>query len=160
MASKRYSSQLCLSRIWHGIRQYERIKKNEEEEVVCEEEDEISSETAVADRKVRRLFKLSRRRPRRRRSRRVRIRFVLGMVRRLRWAAVLSQLKVSWRRFAKLVKESQPHFTDVLGGNHLFLHLTPPPPINSYNHLEGGGGGCREIDGSSYGHPLYMLYML
>lgn len=141
MATRTYSSQLWLPRMWHGIRHYEKIKKHEEEEEIpSEEQKEISSETGVTvtGRKARRLFKLSRRRPRARRSRRTR--FVLGIRRRLRWATLLSQLKVSWRRFAKLVKESQPHFADLLAGNQLLLHLTPPPPIYWYNHFEGVEG--------------------
>lgn len=142
MATKTYSSQLCLPRMWHGIRHYEKIRKHEEEEeeISSEQQKDISSETevTVTGRKVRRSFKLSRKRPRARRNRR--IRFVLGIGRRLRWATLLSQLKVSWRRFAKLVKESQPHFADLLAGNQLLLHLTPPPPIYWYNHLEGVKG--------------------
>ena len=69
------------------------------------------------------------------------IRFVLGMGHRLTWATLLSHLKVSWRHFAKLVNESQPHFADLLARNHLLLHVTPPPPIYWYNHL-GRGGDC------------------
>lgn len=138
MATRTYSSQLWLPRMWHGIRHYEKIRKHEEEEEIpSEEQKEISSETGVtvAGRKARRLFKLSRRRPRARRSRRAR--FVLGIRRPLRWATLLSQLKVSWRRFAKLAKESQPHFADLFAGNNLLLHLTPPPPFYWYNHFEG-----------------------
>lgn len=143
MATKPYSCQLWRSRIWHGIRQYERIRKHDDEE-----EQEISSEAevTVTGRKVRRLFKLRKRRPRTRRSRR--FRFVLGIGRRLRWATLLSQLKVSWRRFAKLVKECEPHFADLIAGNQLFLQLTPPPPIYWYNHID------RNINGLPSRHPL------
>jgi hypothetical protein len=116
------SSQSWLSRKLHGIQQYERIRKHDEEEEIPSE-----AEVTVTRKKVRRLFKLSRRRPRTRWSRR--IRFVLGMGRRRpRWTTVFSKLKVSWRRFAKLVKKSQPHFADLLDGGPLLLHLYPVPP--------------------------------
>jgi len=123
------SSQSRLSRKWHGIKQYERIRKHDEEEEISSE-----AEVTVTRKKVRRLFKLSRRRPRTRWSRRTR--FVLGMGRRPRWATVFSQLKVSWRRFTKLVKESQPHFADLLAGNlldgsPLLLHISPLRPYGT-----------------------------
>ena len=115
------------------------------EEVFPEEGDVISfleSTVRDRDRKVRHLFKLRRSKPRKSRSRRrVRIHFVLGMGHRLRWATLLSHLKVSWCHFAKLVNESQPHFADLLARNHLLLHVTPPL-IYWYNHLGRGGGDC------------------
>jgi len=158
METKQYSSQLRLSRSWHGVRKYERIKKHKEEEVVCEKEDEISSEAAATNRKGIRLFKFTRRRSRSRTRRKVRIRFVWAMGRRPRWASLVSHLKVSWRRFAKLVKESQPYFADLFAGTDLFLHVTPPAPNYWYNHVK--GGGSRNIGGLSSGHPLYMLYTM
>lgn len=107
------------------------------------------------------LVKLRRRRLKTRKSRRVQIHFVLGMERHLRWATRLSQLKVSWCHFSKMVKERQSNFTDLVVVNHLFFHLTLPPPMYWCNHLGGGEAeACRNIDGLSYGHPAYMLLFL
>lgn len=138
MASKQHSSQIQLSRNGHGIRQYERIRKHEENEKTSEEENEICSEAevTVTRRKARRFFKLGRSRPKTSSSRRRRI-SIPEMGRRLSGATLFSHLKVSWRRFTKALKNSRPHLAAVLGDSQLILNLHPPPPGYWQNHREG-----------------------
>lgn len=143
MASKQFSSQTRLSRSGRGIGRYERIRKHEEEEELCSEK-EICLEAEVTRKKMRRLFKLGRRGPKIRRSKSKRI-STSEMGRGFSGATLFSQLKVSWRRFTKMVKDRGPHFTELLTESRGLLHLQPSLPAYWYDKR--GGVKDRQING-------------
>lgn len=159
--SKQDSSEIQLSRSGHGIRRDERIRKEEEEEeeissekegITSEEQKEKSSEAedissgeqkekcseaevTVPRKKRRRLFKLGQRSsgPKRRSKRRRMIsRSISEMRHHLSEATRLSQLKVSWRRFTKVLKNNGLRWLDLLTESKILQHMTPYPGISNH----------------------------